>query len=40
MDLQLQHHRFYDSAVATELREQIRQFNAAALPAEGIEGDN
>jgi hypothetical protein len=40
MDLRLQHRRFRDSAAAAELRGQIRQFNSAALPAEGIEDDH
>ena len=37
MDLQLHHRRFRGSAAAVELSDQIRQFNAAALPAERIE---
>ena len=39
MDLRLQHRRFRDTATAIELREQIRQFNSAALPADRTQGD-
>jgi hypothetical protein len=39
MDRRLEHRRFRGSAVAAELREQIRQFNSAALPAERAEED-
>jgi hypothetical protein len=40
MDVRLRHRRFRGSAAATELRDQIRQFNAGALPAEGLKDDH
>ncbi|MCW2941247.1 MAG: hypothetical protein JWN00_4232 [Actinomycetia bacterium] len=40
MDVRLRQRRFRNSELAVRLREQIREFNSAALPAELVEEDD